>query len=410
VGTLESPAQGQGAPFFPPLTNGDGIRYPLVLSPAIWQIEGSVAVAPGSDGLVHLAYVLRVTNALPGAMTIQSIQIVDPFADYKEVGKDQVVATDNQDITAKVNPIPPPGLAEGAPRLDASGYVSCLKAGESGAMFLDVTFPDVASVPAYISHRITVVQKDEKGEEQTYVTTDAPVAVYRGNPVVVSPPLHGDRWLDGDSCCKQIGGHRWALSPINGRAEPVETFAKDLVQLRKDGRLFAGPVNELSSYAYYGANVYAVGDGTVVEVVRDLKDQIPGAAVPVPPTEASGNHVIVAMQGNRYASYAHFAPGSVHVQVGDSVVTGQVLGKLGNSGSSQTPHLHFQITDEPSFVTGRPLPYVFDHTERRFRYAGASLDEEGRQTFTGEPVPLAPATPVDLTGKMPLTFDVLDFH
>jgi biotin carboxyl carrier protein len=405
VGMLSlPPAQGQQGTFFPPLTNGDGIRYPLVLSPAIWQIEGSVAVAPGSDGLVHLAYVLRMTNVLPGSMNIQSIQIVDPFADYKEVGVNQVVATDNSDITGKVNPIPAPGS------LDGSAYVSCLKAGESGVMFLDITFPDLAAVPAYVSHRITVVQKGDNGEEHTYIATDAPVAVYRGNPIVLSPPLHGGRWLNGDSCCKPIGGHRWAMTPVNGRGEPVETFAEDLVQLRKDGRVYAGPVNELSSYAYYGANVYSATDGTVVEVVRNLKDQTPGTNPQVTVAEAAGNHVIVEMQGKYYVQYAHLAPGSVQVQVGDSVVTGQVLGKLGNTGSTQFPHLHFQVSDEPSFLSGHPLPFVFEHTQRRFRYAGASLDEEAKDTISGEPVPLVPATPVDLVGVMPLTFDVLNFY
>ena len=396
-------AHGQTSEFFPPVTNGDGIRYPLVFSPVIWGIEGRVLTVEGSDGLVHLAYVLRLTNVLGEPIKIQSIQIVDPFADYREVGMNQVVATDNEDITGKVNPIPAPGY------LDGKAYTSLLKAGASGAMFLDITFPNAGAVPAYISHRITVVQEDKSGASQTFVTTDAPVAVDRSNAIVLSPPLRGDGWLDGDTCCKQIGGHRWALTPINGRAEPIETFAADILQLRPDGRVFAGPANELSSYEYYGANVYCAGDGTVVEVVRDLKDQIPGAPVPVPPDEAAGNHVIVAMKQKHYAMYAHLAPNSIQVQVGDAVVAGQVLGKLGNTGSSSAPHLHFQVMDEPSPLAGRGLPFVFDHMQRRFRYAG-SLDDEARQTVSGEPMSLKPATPVDLCGKMPLTFDVLDFH
>jgi hypothetical protein len=107
-------------------------------------------------------------------------------------------------------------------------------------MFLDLMFPDIEAVPAYISHRLAVSQADANGQERTYVATDAPVAVDRRDPIVLSPPLRGPRWLDGDSCCKQIGGHRWALTPINGRAEPVETFAADLIQLRKDGRAYSG--------------------------------------------------------------------------------------------------------------------------------------------------------------------------
>jgi hypothetical protein len=88
--------QAQLGRFFPPATNGDGIRYPLVLSPAIWEIDGRVAVMHGSDGLVHLAYALRITNVLGGPMKIILLQIVDPFADYKQVGKNQVLAVDNR--------------------------------------------------------------------------------------------------------------------------------------------------------------------------------------------------------------------------------------------------------------------------------------------------------------------------
>jgi hypothetical protein len=394
----------QPAKFFPPTGNRDGLRYPLVLAPLVWSVEGQVAAVHGSDGLVHLAYALRVTNYYGGPIKIRSIQIVDPFAGYREAGTNQVVAADSQDITAKLNPIPAP------PVLDKGGYTDVLNPGASGVMFLDVTFSSLDAVPAFISHRVSVRRENPEGQEQTFVVTDQPIEVERRQPVRLSPPLLGDRWLNGDSCCKQIGGHRWAMTPINGRAAPVETFAMDLVQLRTDGRVFSGPVDQLSSYQYYGTGVYCAGAGVVVEVVRDLPDEKPGASPANGSAEtAAGNHVIVEMEGRRYAMYAHLAPHSIPVQVGDSVSTGQILGKLGNSGNTSTPHLHFQVMDQPSPLGARALPFVFDHMRRRFRYAG-TLDDEGKQTFSGEPLSLAPVDgAVDLRDKMPLTFDLLDF-
>ena len=189
-----------------------------------------------------------------------SLQIVNPYDGHKEVGKNRVLASDNHDITAKIDPVPAPLV------LDSSVYKDVLDEGASGVMFLDVTFPSRDRVPAYISHRLTVSQADEHGQEHTYTAIDDPVKVESQAPIVLSTPLRGERWLDGDSCCEVIGGHRWALTPINGRAAPVETFATDLVQLRKDGRAFAGPVDQLSSYEYYGVNVYCARAGTVVEV------------------------------------------------------------------------------------------------------------------------------------------------
>jgi murein DD-endopeptidase MepM/ murein hydrolase activator NlpD len=115
------------------------------------------------------------------------------------------------------------------------------------------------------------------------------------------------------------------------------------------------------------------------------------------------------MAGKRYAMYAHLVPNSVTVQVGDSVETGQLLGKLGNSGSTSAPHLHFQVMDAPSPLDAHGLPFVFDHFGRRFVYSG-SLNDEGGQTVSGEPLTLVLApNPGQLQDVMPLTFDLLDF-
>jgi murein DD-endopeptidase MepM/ murein hydrolase activator NlpD len=47
------------------------------------------------------------------------------------------------------------------------------------------------------------------------------------------------------------------------------------------------------------------------------------------------------------------------VEVGDRVRRGEVLGLLGNSGNSDLPHLHFQVTDGSQFLNSDGLPYVF---------------------------------------------------
>jgi len=74
---------------------------------------------------------------------------------------------------------------------------------------------------------------------------------------------------------------------------------------------------------------------------------------------AAGNRVVVDIGEGRFAFYAHMQPGSVRVKVGDKVKTGQVLGLLGNSGNTDTPHLHFHVMDGPSPLVSNGLPYVF---------------------------------------------------
>jgi murein DD-endopeptidase MepM/ murein hydrolase activator NlpD len=55
-------------------------------------------------------------------------------------------------------------------------------------------------------------------------------------------------------------------------------------------------------------------------------------------------------------------PGSVRVHVGEHVRRGQLLGALGDSGNSATPHLHLQVQITRSFVSDGP-PFVFNRFE-----------------------------------------------
>ena len=68
-----------------------------------------------------------------------------------------------------------------------------------------------------------------------------------------------------------------------------------------------------------------------------------------------------------FALYVHLHTGSVIVKAGDVVKAGAPLAKIGNTGPSNGPHLHFAIANKPDLSTGRSLPFVFDS----FTYVGA---------------------------------------
>lgn len=101
-------------------------------------------------------------------------------------------------------------------------------------------------------------------------------------------------------------------------------------------------------------------------------------------TRYIGNHVVirVADAGEVYAAYAHMTPGSVAVQVGDTVKTGDVLGRVGHSGNSTAPHLHFQLMDRADPRHAQGIACVFreyevwrdDHWERVERSLPFSTD------------------------------------
>ncbi len=73
-----------------------------------------------------------------------------------------------------------------------------------------------------------------------------------------------------------------------------------------------------------------------------------------------GNYVVIDHGQSEFSLYAHFQPGSVRVKKGDQVKAGDVIGKLGSSGNSTEPHLHFQITDRPD-LGGAGIPMNFSN-------------------------------------------------
>lgn len=80
-----------------------------------------------------------------------------------------------------------------------------------------------------------------------------------------------------------------------------------------------------------------------------------------------GNHVIVRMRANPaiHALYAHLAPGSVAVEAGRTVRTGEPLGRVGHTGNSTAPHLHFQLMDAADLLRAGAIPCAFRAYEVR---------------------------------------------
>jgi murein DD-endopeptidase MepM/ murein hydrolase activator NlpD len=75
-----------------------------------------------------------------------------------------------------------------------------------------------------------------------------------------------------------------------------------------------------------GTNAYAALAGTVTKVGYD---------------DTYGNHVIIAHHSGYQTLYGHFS--SVTVSQGQYVTTSTVIGKVGSTGLSTGPHLHFTV-------------------------------------------------------------------
>lgn len=80
--------------------------------------------------------------------------------------------------------------------------------------------------------------------------------------------------------------------------------------------------------ARYGSTVIASAAGRVVWVGYK--------------NNCGGNQIYVAHGNNLYTGYFHLS--AFLVKVGDNVSRGQILGKVGTSGCTTGPHLHFMVS------------------------------------------------------------------
>lgn len=389
--------------YFQPSSNGDGQRYPLAVGPIVWHLVGSgIYPVSASDGLTHLAFAMQFTNPSPLPATVESVEVLDPSRNNKPTGGNHVLSIKDEDVTGQLKLFPLP------PAADRSSYSKKLDGGQSGVMFFDLTYRDRDSVPCTIALRVHSLQpQSTHGKESTVVSP--PLKISSQPAIALTPPIKGDGWVDANGCCREIGPHRFVTNPMNGTLDPSEQFAIDWIKIDRQGKAFRGNGKTPQQWLCYGAELLAVAAGTVVEVMRDLPDQPPGVAptnLTIP--EIAGNHVILDLGAGRYAMYAHLAPGSVTVHVGDHVQVGQKLGLLGNSGNTTGPHLHFQISDRPSTLDTTSLPFVFQSMLLEGR-TSLSVDDIENYSIRGTPLPVDSKGGRRLMGAMPLSRDVNKF-
>ena len=134
-----------------------------------------------------------------------------------------------------------------------------------------------------------------------------------------------------------VGGGGNARLINNHQVHEPQRFALDIVRLNAFGNRATGPApRELAGYAIFGDTVYSPCSGTVVRAVDGLPDLRPPER---DEGNLAGNHVVLTCGGAKVV-LAHLQRGSVAVTMGVDVRRGEVLGQVGNSGSTSQPHLH----------------------------------------------------------------------
>lgn len=224
------------------------------------------------------------------------------------------------------------------------------------------------------------MEVDELGIEIRYrdtegnsFTTFASLRVSRHeSPNTYHFPLKGSWFVGGAP--NLHSHHRWGI---------IQEFAYDFVQLGEGTKDHRGDGSKLEDYYCYGKEVVSIEQGKVVKVREGDEESDENLRQPDESVEAwtqrsmqrqqtllakgfegaLGNYVIIEHAGGEYSYYLHLQKNSLTVKEGDSVERGQQIGRVGHSGNSEAPHLHFHLADSPDPAHSRSLPIHFENIE-----------------------------------------------
>jgi hypothetical protein len=199
-------------------------------------------------------------------------------------------------------------------------------------------------------------------------------------PVIIGFPLKGE-WIAPNTPGKKV--------PSHGTDQFGERYAFDFVQVdwERNGTpfykpnffqyvFFGVPLNDCYGwgkgiYAPCGGEIIIAKDGHPererVHLASDLAVALKNAYTLNVEKDGiqsfAGNYIVMQCSPNVYAGFAHLQKGSISVSVGQRVKLGDMLGKVGHSGNSTAPHLHFQLMDRSDILSAKGIPIVFERYE-----------------------------------------------
>lgn len=199
-------------------------------------------------------------------------------------------------------------------------------------------------------------------------------------PIIVEFPLRGE-WLSPNTPGTKVPSHgtnqlgtRYAYDFIQVDWNRIGTPAYRVGVMQY---LFSGV--KLSDYYCWGQEVYSPCDGIVVvaedgyaenaktNLLGDMSNAYKNAHYFDPEKDdiqsVAGNYVIIKYSENVYAALCHLQTGSIQVSVGQMIKKGEVIGRVGHSGNSFAPHLHFQLMDSSDISVANGVPCAFEQYE-----------------------------------------------
>lgn len=326
------------------LTSEEANWTPIMIKPYVVP-----QLFKGSEQQWHVIYDLLLTNFNSHPSTLKEIQILGRSS-ANEAWK-QIKTLSGQELITNFTRIA--GDKETPLVLDAA---------KVGVVWVNLSFDKQSDAPAELAHRIVYDSKNQLGTPHAYDYICARLKIDKRPPIVISPPLKGEKWFVSGGYIGKLG-HRTALFPLDNDLHSAQPYAIDWERI-DDKNYSSTDITKNESNRSYGETVYAVADGTVLGVNNRFDDQVPQK----PEGEdrilwPAGNSLVLDIGNGYYVMYAHMKRDCIKFKPGDKVKRGEEIGKVGSTGNSSAPHLHMHVTSNPGLLGADGVPYVLDKFE-----------------------------------------------
>lgn len=207
------------------------------------------------------------------------------------------------------------------------------------------------------------------------------IALLERNKTSLRLPFNGEWYVRWGGITPELNRH------INARSQ---RRALDMVIRDPQNKSYKNEGKANEDYYAYGVEIFAPADGIISMVIDGVPDNEPGS-----PNGfcAVGNCIMIKHSDSEFSVLAHLMPGSLRVKVGDTVKAGQPIGKCGNSGDSNEPHLHFHLQNLPVMQDASGFePYFQDVRVTRNQKTRVEKDYSPIRgdTIAPQPVGVAP--------------------
>lgn len=160
----------------------------------------------------------------------------------------------------------------------------------------------------------------------------------------------------------------WHIAPefrAFGVIDSPWRYALDLVMIDPAGELAKAGGRKIGDFYGWDAPVYAPGDGRVIAVRSDEPDNDLGSekyrrdSILADQMDPSGNYILIEHGPGEVSALSHLKSGSATVKIGQRVRSGQLIARVGNSGATPIPHLHYELRTGFGIKGVRSLPPYF---------------------------------------------------